>query len=586
MVVLGLSGVQKFIQESRTTADVASASQIIQDLATVAARRAGELGVDLIYPVLDDDRPRGGVTSKIAFLADEGAGPGLAKEVADAVHREWRQAAAACFGAAPPTTPGMPNTWWVAVTGPADTPQEYAALRERAENLATARKRTRVFEVMTASGVWPCAVSPGLPSVLAPDTARRHERGERLSAACWVKRTYLRDRGGQATRSTLSIASTPYRVELLKAAPDDLAAEVAALLDAAATVVGRSPSLPAERPVVTGVPAGVEPLATSLGAWVYPDVWNQASLHREYRTNVAEDTVRQGRAAALAIGGIAERLGIRRPTPYYAVLLQDLDRLGAAMGALGRDQQGTGSQQLVELGRAQRRAIENAVFPGVPVYTGGDDLLAFAPAAGAITLAAEMRALVDEHLKDGPLRDTDGRTITASTAVVFAHMRSPLRSVLSQARDALDKAKNSESRQGQDRDALTVVVLRRGGERSRLIQPWSPQLPSRLARLTPARFALSSGLAGQLEQDKHELAGLAEDTDLHPTVEAELTRLVLRRTRARDDAEAGAVAQALHQLAWDERGEPDAVPGTPIFYRPAEPALVARFLAQECGVRA
>jgi hypothetical protein len=246
---------------------------------------------------------------------------------------------------------------------------------------------------------------------------------------------------------------------------------------------------------------------------------------------------------------------------------------------LGRAEQRTASEQLVELGRAQRTAVTGAGFPGVAVYTGGDDLLAFCPAAGAITLAQRLRKLVDEHLGAGPLTGVDGGPVTASTAVLFAHMSSPLQTVLISAREALNEAKDTHSQHQKNRDALAVVALRRGGERARSIQPWAHDPVGLLEVLRPGTAALSGGLASQLERDEPELSQLAGDPALHATVEAELARLVTRRGGAPEHAE------ALHQLAWEERSAARSAErgrGT-VRYRPVAPLLVARFLAQECG---
>jgi hypothetical protein len=263
-------------------------------------------------------------------------------------------------------------------------------------------------------------------------------------------------------------------------------------------------------------------------------------------------------------------LGVGALTPYYAVVVQDLDHLGRTLGGLGLADQRRATRQLLDLARAQRSRMTGTL--AVPVYAGGDDVLAFSPAAGALDLATDLRAAVDEHLADGPLKG-----LTASTAVVFAHMTGRLRETIAAAQAALARAKDATGRAGTQRDALTVVVLRRAGERARTIVPWRPpaaggtQWATDLLRLaTPGEAGLSARLAARLETDRGALDALAEWPETWPVLRRELFRLVERQGGTAE------VAAALHALGLDER----VVSGR--IFQPVPAALVARFLAQEC----
>src|SRR5262249_28475374 len=255
-----------------------------------------------------------------------------------------------------------------------------------------------------------------------------------------------------------------------------------------------------------------------LGPWLHPQVWDPAGLVREYPGVATAELARDGGRYARRIVELARSAGVRPPSPYFAVVVQDLDRLGRALGGLGLADQGVVSGQLTGLAAAQQAAVAGAVG-GFCVYAGGDDLLAFCPAATALPLAATVRRLVTEHLAAGPLRTAGpgGTAITASTAVVFGHMGSPLQETVRAAREAIAQAKSAAGRDGRTRDALAVLVRRRGGERARLVQPWSPAGPGEpdavelLTRLRPAAASgeLSAGLAAQLERDGPSLAELA-----------------------------------------------------------------------------
>ncbi len=562
LVAVGIGGVQRFITESASTADVANSSLIVQRLAERGAQWVAERWESpygLIFPVLDD--ASGGVTSKIVFRAPADEGASAAVEVQEAISQWWESAVEACFGR-PQPTPGFPDLWWAAVTGSAT---DDLGLWRRLEGLVAARRRSRLFRPLTESGVWPCTLAPQLPSVTVPDGAWRHEWRDRLSAAGWVKRTYGRNTGAGAVRSTLSIASTAYRVALLENPPDDLIDQVSILARLAGEFTGRRNG-PAAEDAVRAAPEALRPLATQLGVWVFPQAWEPERLRREYGTAATVERVTAGCAAAQQIQNIANSAGIRAPSPYYAVVMQDLDRLGRSFGRLSAEAQRMVSRRLVAVGRAQRDAIVTARFPGVAVYTGGDDVLAFCPAAQALPLAKTLRGLVDTHLGD----ELPTGRITASTAVVFAHMMAPLQSVLTLGRRAMNDAKNTPAADGTTRDALAVVTTTRAGERTCSVQPWSVDPVGLWEGLRPGPAILSAGLAEQLERDGPELSDLAADPGLQGTLVAELGRLVGRRGGG------PAQAHAVYRLARNERTAGAAG------FRPVPSLLVAQFLAREC----
>ena len=229
------------------------------------------------------------------------------------------------------------------------------------------------------------------------------------------------------------------------------------------------------------------------------------------------------------------------------------------------------------LATQQEELLKTQHPPAVLVYAGGDDLLAFCPASEALPLAGSIRQHIRTATTTGPLATAgaDGAAITASTGVVFAHMSSPLQDVLQSARNAIAAAKDATSASGRSRNALAVVVRRRGGERTRTVQPWWPpgtedgasatELLGRI-RPGPGTDVLSAALGSDLERDEASLRELDDEPTL---LRAELTRLVERHGGT---PEAG---NALYTLGRFER----AVTESGIAPVPA--ALVARFLSQE-----
>ncbi|MGW0359281.1 hypothetical protein ACWDXV_34260 [Nocardia nova] len=89
LVQFGIGGVQRFITESSTTADVANSSAIVQDLGSAVARDVqGRLRSPfrVIFPRVHG-ASTGGVTNKIVFCCPSGTGAELARATQVVVNR-------------------------------------------------------------------------------------------------------------------------------------------------------------------------------------------------------------------------------------------------------------------------------------------------------------------------------------------------------------------------------------------------------------------------------------------------------------------------------------------------------------------
>lgn|GEM_PF-1191285 len=596
LVIVTLAGVQRFISESRSTADLHAGSAIVSELAAAMVRAGIDFGAsadgadfDLVMPSFSADSS---TPNRVVMRVTAGKGPELAEHVASAAREAWRDqelrpwpdvtrddgdndgdGAGKDPGSAPRTW-GFPVTRWVVV--PPD-PGGYAAQWEHAVAALAARKHIYDFDFPPADQVRMCALTGRWSAVpAAPAGAWNVRENEFLSVAGHARRKFSRD-ARQGFPSTWSIASAPYRAGLIERAAGDpsLRGAVSELRDNVDEFLRSCGKRDGDKLRRTsgsppGMPRSDDPVLSWLsrmeGAWCAPSSWDPAALHRRYELDEVpdEDYCEVIRENAQALQGAAASSGVARLTPYLAVIMQDGDRMGRHLAGFppGRDAREWHekvSAALAAAARRQREAIESGDRLGTVVYAGGDDLLALTPAATALSCVQAANAVFGETL-DSVLGEP-----SASAAIVWFHAAWPLQSAVAAAQQLLHEAKTA------GRPGLGLAVMRRGGQRSHLVLPWADpgsgiamisHLETLAASLSGAQPGLSGRLAASLEQDRAALATLGP-----VWLGRELSR---RSTRHGGDATA---AEALLALSYEDpsgrRTSPDAA------------VTVARFIAAE-----
>jgi CRISPR-associated protein Cmr2 len=584
LLIIAIPGVQRFITESRTTSDLASASEIVAELARVAAQTcAGAARVVLPASAATLDTEETGeagksgeragaragayegdavsaVPNRVVVQAPAGTGEVVARAAADAVRAKWQSMLRVVYPRETPSTPGVPEVNWVCVPA---TCGDYALQWDRAQRALVARRRVRDFTpVLDADGRQLCSLSPRWPAQQPPRDARTHHREERLAAANWVKRQwrYGGDAHSPGFPSTYSIASGPFRRAVL----DRIDAGDAMVIDAVEALWAVVRRLPKSRetpvPGLNGHRTEAGPwLAASGGPWVYASRWNALTLQREYRQSETEAR-RLAEQGSAAVGALVKAMeGCAHLALYLAVIVQDLDSMGAFLGgdrANGRrhvidvapDAHADVARNLAGVARRQIEALRGEM--SVPVYAGGDDLLAFAPASRALAAAQAVHGHVPEDLP------------TASTAVVFFHPYTSLRQAVGTAQELLEEAKSRVP----GKHGLAVGYLRRSGTREESIQPWRPDSGKPTASDLFASldgdhtFRLSPRLVSDLERDTAELADLYDaDPEIY---RKEIRRLVDRHLGGPGGDErtdqVNAVSTALIELGVRERSQESA----------------------------
>jgi hypothetical protein len=421
-----------------------------------------------------------------------------------------------------------------------------------------------------------CSLAPRWPAEpKAPPRVPRHDLDTRLSVVGWVKRRWAVTNGEEGFPSTASIASAPYRRAVLEHPADEEVHRAITDLARAGQALDTSPETPV--PGLDQLIPEAGPgrwLGVRGGPWVYPDRWEATSVARE--AGQRDDLVQlaeSGKKAAVRLRAVMAERGVPLAA-YLAVVVQDLDSMGRFLSGAEPDaerrritiaphEQRRVSGDLLHVAADQRAALRSAELLGVPVYAGGDDLLAFTPAAFALAAAQASHRAVPSMLPH------------ASTAVLYFHYHGSIQQAMSEARRMLEAAKS----QVPGKHGLAVGYLRRSGASAVSIQPWtgpegetSAGLFGLFARASASR--LSPRLAADLHRDAGELAALAQVSER--LYRAELTRLVRRHVEHGGDA-ATRVAEAAAALAWlgDHEHAPNGVPG------PHVAAQVGIFLRQE-----
>ena len=160
---------------------------------------------------------------------------------------------------------------------------------------------------------------------------------------------------------------------------------------------------------------------------------------------------------------VAEQAHISRPKPYYAILVADGDSMGKAIDQLAQrdnDDQAIAAHQAfserLDAFAQQARSIIRDQYQGAPIYTGGDDILAFLPLYTAIDCASTLAAIFHDTFIDTSV------TPTLSAGLAIVHHLDPLRESLSLARKTEGEAKAYHDSKG-PKDALAITVNKRSG---------------------------------------------------------------------------------------------------------------------------
>ncbi len=158
---------------------------------------------------------------------------------------------------------------------------------------------------------------------------------------------------------------------------------------------------------------------------------------------------------------------LKEPSPFYAYLMMDGDRLGRLLGQDDACAPACAAKISEALGRFAAEALRILrEHNGIPIYAGADDVAALLPVEDAIPAAIALRKCYTKYLSEV----VEGPTI--SGGLVFADYQNPLGDVRTSAHRMLDDV----AKEANGRDSLAIELLKSGGSAGNWVSAWECSL--------------------------------------------------------------------------------------------------------------
>ena len=469
LLAVSIGPVQDFIAAARRTRDLWFGSHMLSEIAKAAAKAVRDCGGKLIFPNPPSDEALGENTdfSVANVILAETDDPASAAKAAEAAARgRWLAFAEEARGKAGRMV--RDDVWesqlddvvefysaWTPVS-----PQTYKDARARAMRLLAARKNCRDFTPFAGRAGLPKSSLDGLRETVLTEGARsagalRIKPGESLCAVGVTKRVAGEGRFPSVSR----VAADPWLRGLVGDEEGKKALKE----------IGER----CERLVREEALSGVRVKSAIFGDFPYEGTALFVDRHPGIEKEAPDDG-----AAAETLREIRERLAemhkrFGAPSPYFAVLCADGDRMGRAISkASSPDEHRELTRALSAFASEAAAVVEK--HRGVCVYTGGDDVLAFLPCDTALHCARELHDDFGRRLRAAVKECAEEEMPTLSVGIAVGHALEDLADLLKWGRDAERLAKADGSGPAAERDGLAVVVRSRGGAEQFVRERWAP----------------------------------------------------------------------------------------------------------------
>lgn len=488
LILFSIGPVQEFIAQARRTRDLWFGSHLLSELAKAGAEALRSVGGQIIYPALPDsvdvtDPSAYGAPNKILGIIETDEPRDIAWKVRRAIIVRWQEFAERALL----QVKGLVNlgTWnrqindlieCYAAWTKLDTGQNaYSLALAHVEQLLAARKTLRDFTYNDPGrlfGEEKSSLDGGRESVWL-DREKHKERlarlgvknGEALDAVSVVKRLSLKsqDPAGalkqETFRSVCETAFFPYedqiaRDPVMRAAVDRYLSKVASILhlpSGASELLDREGNYDARLFYARRIEDYLEEhykLRNLQGIESLPDLQKKivCELERFYGQDIG-----------------AEQVGkIPQPSPYYAFLVADGDRMGKLLRSINSPEMHQEfSESLSKFASQAAEILRKDGRRGTLVYGGGDDVMAYLPVHQCIDAAQELSVAFGEQMQDianriAVISEEHVGEVSLSVGIAIVHMLEPLEEVRQLAHAAEKQAKKT-------RNTLAVHVHKRGG---------------------------------------------------------------------------------------------------------------------------
>lgn len=490
LVAAALGPVQEFIAAGRKTRDLWFGSALLGEMSRAAAESLAASGATVIFPHLvttppESDRTPSAPNKLLAIVSgDPATAAKAARKAAQDVLDDHAAAVKAKFSRDDVDLDLLDcqvadflefYAAWVPYE-PSDEPGDaapYNNARTQVERLLAGRKALRDFSPAHGrEGVAKSVLDPSRETVLKTDRGLAGTVNGRRNQLSDDQRSKLRVKGAEQLDGISLIkrhGDVKRFVSVSRVAVDPLIRRIAGtdelvmLNDLAAGLRGSD--------LVQWFPTH-----TASGLHEYAAFPYDCQLFYRDAAQV-EGLTGDDRAAAADFYQLAKdacaKAEIAEPPAYFAVLAADGDKMGKAINKLTQpDDHRAFSKALSAFADEVDETVQK--HHGAPVYSGGDDVLAFLPLDHALACANALRLAFRRHIDDVDALKSAGVAVSLSVGVAIGHYHANLNDLLRWAREAEAFAKSPD---GGNRNAFAVALhTASGGDDVVMVaQRWSDE---------------------------------------------------------------------------------------------------------------
>ncbi|CQR53497.1 type III-B CRISPR-associated protein Cas10/Cmr2 [Paenibacillus riograndensis] len=487
VMLISIGPVQEFIAQARKTRDLWFGSHLLSEISKEAARRLAEAhNARMIFPYIHKEKIAYGlddlkVANKVLAIVPTNDPKAVALDVRRAVVTKWLGYA---NKAKEELGSGIIGPMWerqvkdfiefYAVWSELESEEKYAEVLQQTEQLMAARKTLRDFrpnEPADLFGDDKSGLDSGRESVLKPSQYMSYagfgiKHKETLDAISLVKRLSRFTVDKKEFKSVCDVAFQQFRDELgasrnqwMKTAVDEYYRDLKHKYGTALKLTGSDlQSYKSEMFYTSRVEEAVVELAAEM----------KKPINRVKQLEITQNI----------LTSLEELYGkiLKEPTPYYALVVGDGDRMGDALRKMKTPAE---HQSFTEHLSGFASEVERIVFKddikGQMIYSGGDDLMALLPVHRCLAAAQEIRQAFTNTMTLA-LPDEDQRP-TLSVGIAIVHMFEPLEDslLIARAAEALAKVR---------RDELAIHFQKRSGsEEMRVSLPFSENPVNTIVKL-------------------------------------------------------------------------------------------------------